>query len=161
MTNKTAPHHRDVPTRSRVLPHRLLRAAWAGHRALLWLSGGHIGLRRPRADRPGLLRLRTLGRRSGQVRRAILAYVEQGEDILVLAANGMEERPPSWWLNLQTTPDAIVDLPEGPRDVCAHEAVGDERERLWQRWLELDAGLDGRAASLRRRIPLVVLAPRP
>jgi hypothetical protein len=46
------------------------------------------------------------------------------------------------------------------RRVQAHEAIGDERERLWQRDLEI---YPGRAAYARRaasrRIPVMVLAP--
>jgi deazaflavin-dependent oxidoreductase (nitroreductase family) len=137
-----------------------MRSFWVGHRALLRLSRGRVGLRRATPQRWGMLRLQTLGRTSGQVRAAILAYLEEGEDVLLLATNGMDERPPAWWLNLQTTPDAIADLPDGPRDVCAREAVGAERERLWQRWLDLGGGLDHDAAALRREIPLIVLAPR-
>ncbi len=138
-----------------------MRSFWAGHRALFRLSGGRLGLRRARPDRWGMLRLTTLGRRSGEIRSAILGYLEDGEDLLLLATNGMDERPPAWWLNLQATPDAIVDLPDGPRDVRAREAVGEERQRLWESWLALGGSLDEDAAALRREIPVVVLEPRP
>jgi hypothetical protein len=44
--------------------------------------------------------------------------------------------------------------------VHARRARGEERDRLWQRWAEIDAGLD--AYALRRSIetPVVVLEPR-
>jgi deazaflavin-dependent oxidoreductase (nitroreductase family) len=161
MTNQTAPHDPQMRTKPRTPPRWFVRAFWIGHRALLRLSGGRIGLRRATPQRWGMLRLQTLGRRSGEARSAILAYLEAGEDILLLATNGMDERPPAWWLNLQTTPDAIVDLPEGTRDVRARQAVGAERERLWSLWVGLGGSLDAEAAALRRQIPVIVLEPRP
>jgi deazaflavin-dependent oxidoreductase (nitroreductase family) len=161
MTNQAAPHDPKVRTKPRTPPRWFVRASWIGHRALLRLSGGRIGLRRATPQRWGMLRLHTLGRRSGEVRSAILSYLEAGEGILLLATNGMDERPPAWWLNLQTTPDAIIDLPDGTRDVRARQAVGAERERLWGLWVGLGGGLDAEAAALRRQIPVMVLEPRP
>ncbi len=151
----------EMPAGPRTPPRWSMRAFWIGHRAVLRLTRGHVGLRRARPDRWGMLRLQTLGRQSGQVRSAILGYLEDGEDLLLLATNGMDERPPAWWLNLQTTPDAIVDLPDGQRDVRAREAVGGERERFWARWLDQGGGLEQDAATLEREIPVIVLEPRP
>ncbi len=155
MSDDTTPANPSTP------PRWFMRSFWMGHRALLSLTGGRVGLRRAKPDRWGMLRLQTLGRHSGQVRSAILGYLEDGDDILLLATNGMDERPPSWWLNLQTTPDAIAELPDGVRDVRAREAVGVERERLWSRWVALGGGLEQDAASMERQIPVIVLEPRP
>ena len=48
-------------------------------------------------------------------------------------------------------PQAVVELACGiRREVLARPAVGEERERLWQRWRELDKNLDGYAARLPR-----------
>jgi hypothetical protein len=38
--------------------------------------------------------------------------------------------------------------------------VGEERERLWQRWSDLDQNLDSYAARRPRATAVVVLAPR-
>lgn len=68
---------------------------------------------------------------------------------------------PAWWLNLQAHPDAIVELAGGTRrEVCGRAAVGTDRERLWQRWRELDQRLDGFAARRPRETAVVVLSPR-
>lgn len=45
-----------------------------------------------------------------------------------------------------------------PRRVRAHEASGDERERLWRRGLEVYPGYAAYARRAGRRIPVVVLA---
>jgi deazaflavin-dependent oxidoreductase (nitroreductase family) len=107
-----------------------------------------------------MLRLQTIGRKTGEVRSAILDYIEDGEHIVLLGTNGMVEAPPAWWLNLQATPDAIVDLPDGTRDMRAREATGEERQRLWGLWADLGGGLDADAAALEREIPVIVLEPR-
>ena len=69
----------------------------------------------PTPTRWGMLRLRTIGRRTGEERSAILGYYEDGPNLVTLAMNGWAEGEPAWWLNLQARPDAIVDLVDGPR----------------------------------------------
>jgi F420H(2)-dependent quinone reductase len=64
-----------------VPPRVIIRIAWLLHRALLAFSGGRIGLRAP-GDKFGLLRLTTLGRRSGQPRVAIVGYYEDGPNLI-------------------------------------------------------------------------------
>jgi hypothetical protein len=46
------------------------------------------------------------------------------------------------------------------REVLGRPAVGPERERLWQRWRELDENLDSYAARRPRETTVVVLEPR-
>jgi deazaflavin-dependent oxidoreductase (nitroreductase family) len=107
-----------------------------------------------------MLRLRVSGRRSGAERRVILAYLEDGPNLVLMAMNGWAEAAPAWWLNLRAHPDAVVDLPGGlVREVTAHEADGEERRRLWAMWQGVERNLDGYAMR-RRTTPLVVLEPR-
>jgi F420H(2)-dependent quinone reductase len=148
--------------RSPPLPPRwFIRSAWVVHRGLLRASRGRFGLRPPRPDRWGMLRLRVTGRRSGVERRVILAYLEDGPDLVLMAMNGWAAPPPAWWLNLQAHPEAVVELPSGSvREVIAREAQGEEYSRLWTRWQEVDRNLDG-WATRRRTTPLIVLEPRP
>lgn len=107
------------------------------------------------------MRLTTIGRRTGRERGAIVAYYEDGANLVTLAMNGWAEAEPAWWLNLQAHPDASVDLADGPRAVHARAAKGDERARLWARWR--DVGTDGDAYAARRssETAVVVLEPSP
>lgn len=107
------------------------------------------------------MRLHTVGRHSGKERVAILAYVEDGENLVTMAMNGWGDLPPAWWLNLQARPVAVVDLPDGRRHVRASEATGAERERLWSVFAELDNDIDLDALAHRRsrETPVVILAP--
>jgi len=107
------------------------------------------------------LRLTTTGRRSGEPRSVIVGYFQDGPNLVSLAMNGWGEAEPAWWLNLQSEPRAIVDLAGGRQlGVVGRRAVGDERSRLWQRWREIDEGLDAYAARRPRETAIVVLEPR-
>jgi deazaflavin-dependent oxidoreductase (nitroreductase family) len=144
---------------ARVPPRVVIRVGWLVHRALLRFSGGRFGLRAP-GDTFGLLRLTTLGRRSGQPRSAIVGYYVDGPNLVTLAMNGWAEAGPAWWLNLQAHPDTVAALDDGVRYVRGRAAVGDERDRLWARWSEFGDNYDAWAATRAGTTAIVVLEPR-
>jgi F420H(2)-dependent quinone reductase len=144
----------------RIPPRWFVRFAWYAHRALYRVTGGRVGLWRAKADRWGTLRLTTTGRRTHQERSVILGYLEDGPNLITMAMNGWADDEPAWWLNLQANPSAKVDLIDGPRSVTARAAAGAERSRLWAKWRELDANLDGYAARRSSETALVILEPR-
>jgi deazaflavin-dependent oxidoreductase (nitroreductase family) len=140
-----------------------MRMFWAVQRAIYALSRGRLGLQAARLDRQGMLRLRTVGRRTGDERAAIVGYFEDGPDLVTMAMNGWAATEPAWWLNLQAQPDAWVDLPGGARPVRARAAGPSERQRLWARWAEYDKDFDLDALAARRghETAVVILSPRP
>jgi deazaflavin-dependent oxidoreductase (nitroreductase family) len=146
-------------TRTPLPPRWFIRLAWSAHRRLYRASSGRAVLRRPRGKRWGMLRLTTVGRRTGQEHGVILAYIEDGPDLVTLAMNGWGAAEPAWWLNLQAHPDATVDLVGEHRQVRARAATGDERSRLWARWREVEAKLDAYAARRPSQTAVVVLEP--
>ena len=78
-----------------------------------------------------------------------------------MAMNGWGAAEPAWWLNLQAHPEAVVELAgEIRREVLGRAAVGEERERLWQRWRDLDKNLDDYATRRPQETAVVVLEPR-
>jgi len=141
-------------------PRWFIRFAWAFHRGLFRISGGRLGLRPARPDKYGMLRLTVTGRRSGQDRSVILGYLEDGPNIVTMAMNGWGDPEPAWWLNLQANPVATMELDGATVTVRGRAAEGDERERLWQRWRDLDDDLDGYAAMRSRETAVVVLEPQ-
>ncbi len=152
----------DERTERASLPPRwFVRSAWFIHRGLYRVTGGRFGLRRAKADRYGMMRLTTTGRRSGQERTVILGYIEEGPNLVTMAMNGWADPEPAWWLNLQAHPEVNVVLVEGRRTVRGRAAEGEERSRLWARWRELDTNLDAYAALRSRETAVVVLEPRP
>ena len=152
----------EPSTKPAFLPPRwFIRTFWVVQRAIYAATGGRLGLRTATADHWGMMRLRTVGRRSGAERVAILSYLEDGGDLVTMAMNGWADAEPAWWLNLQAHPDVTVDLPGGSRAVHAHAADKDERPRLWARWACYDKDLDVFAARRSRETAVVILSPRP
>jgi deazaflavin-dependent oxidoreductase (nitroreductase family) len=146
--------------RARLPPRWFVVAFWHGHRAVLRASGGRVGLWRPKSARWGTLRLTTTGRRSGMPRQVVVGYFEDGSNLVTMAMNGWAPAEPAWWLNLQAHPDAIAQTRDGARQVRARRAEGEERERLWARWAEIDNNLDEYAARRPTETAVVVLEPR-
>lgn len=145
----------------KVPPAWFVHAAWRVHRALYRVSGGRFLWTTASKRGWGTLRLTTIGRASGLQRSVIIGYLEDGPNLVALAMNGWDEGHPSWWLNLEANPDAVVRLAgQRPWPVHAREAVDDERDRLWQRWAAKDANLDGFAGLRSTHTPVVVLEPR-
>jgi deazaflavin-dependent oxidoreductase (nitroreductase family) len=132
-------HHTDQ------LSYRLTR----GHHTLSnWLSGLPVVM------------LTTTGAKTGQQRTSPVIAVPDGDNLVVIATNWGQRQHPAWFYNLRAHPTATVTVGGVSRHVQAHEATGDERDRLWQRDLEVYPGravYERRAAH--RRIPVVVLAP--
>ena len=145
----------------RLPPRLIIRAIWMLHRAAYRFTGGRLGLRSATEERAGYLRLRTTGRRTGQERLSIVAYVPDGPNMVTVAMNGWAEAQPAWWLNLQARPEAVVDLADGSRTVTARVADPDERARAWSKlnggaWGDLEAFTATRSTET----PIVVLEPR-
>ena len=141
-------------------PRWFIRVFWVVQRAAYRVTAGRFGLRTATADRWGMLRLRTVGRRSGKERTAILGYFEDGPDLVTMAMNGWADPEPAWWLNLQAQPEVIVDLPGGSRAVHARAANQAERPRLWAMLATYDKDLDAYAARRSRETAVVILSPR-
>jgi deazaflavin-dependent oxidoreductase (nitroreductase family) len=145
-------------------PRVVIRAIWAGHRAIHRFTWGRRGLAHPKpGGQFGYLVLKTVGRRSGIARAAILGYIEDGPNLVTLAMNGWADPDPAWWLNLQARPDATVELKGGrTRAVRARRAEGAERERLLAELRE-HSGYGDIDAFTSLRSPetaMVVLEPR-
>src|SRR5690348_5183018 len=132
-------------------PPWFVHTAWRVHRALNRLSGGRLLWTTSNKRGWGALSLTTIGRKSGQQRSVIIGYIEDSPNLAAIAMNGWDEGHPAWWLNLETNPDATVQLTgQPPRPVRARLAVGNERDRLWQRWVSVDpriAAFSGRRST--------------
>ena len=137
-------------------PRWFIVTAWAVHRAMVRWTGGRRGIWSAQPEKWGTMRLHSTGRKSGRERVAILGYQPDGANLVTVAMNGWGEGDPKWWLNLQSNPDATVELKGETRAIHARTAEGDEAERLWRLF-------PGSAAFVRARAtktPIVVLEPR-
>lgn len=153
-----------TPEQVKLPPRPLIRTFWRLHRGIYRLTGGRFGLQRPeRGAKFGMLRLHTVGRRSGRARITMIGYFEDGANLVTLAMNGWGTTEPAWWLNLQASPVATVDVPGGSRQVRARAASGEERERLWPTFSEYPgwgADLGALAARRQTKTAVVVLEPK-
>jgi F420H(2)-dependent quinone reductase len=149
------------PQAPRLPPPWFVHTFWRAHRAVYRLSGGRFLWTTSNKRGWGALRLTTIGRKSGQERSVIIGYVEEGPNLVALAMNGWDDGHPSWWLNLEAHPDAVVRLAGQPqRPVRARPAAGGERDRLWQRWVAVNPHIDAYAGGRSTETPVIVLEPR-
>jgi deazaflavin-dependent oxidoreductase (nitroreductase family) len=144
----------------RLPPAWFKHAFWRGHRAAYRLSCGRF-LWTPASKLGwGAMHLTTIGRKTGRQRSVIIAYLEDGPNVIGLAMNGWEEDHPSWWLNLEANPEAVIRLPrQGRRRVRARLAAGDEHDWLWQRWLAIEPEDDAFARLRNVETPVDVFEP--
>lgn len=116
--------------------------------------GGKVG--GPFAGRP-LLLLTTIGAKSGQPRVAPLAYVTDGERLVIIASKGGAPSNPDWYYNLLANPTATVELGEERFQVKASVVNSPERERLYTRMVEILPGFAEYQEKTTRKIPVLVL----
>jgi deazaflavin-dependent oxidoreductase (nitroreductase family) len=114
-----------------------------------------LGLQRFRGAR--LLYLTTVGRKSGKARTVPLAFVRDGEDFVVAASNGGSDWQPGWWLNLQSEPQATIEVDGAEVAISASAVAADERDELWQRLSDQLDTYDDYQRKVRRQIDLVRL----
>ena len=143
----------------RLPPRWVMHVFWRRHRGVFRITRGKVGLWRPKRRGWGALRLTATGRHTGRARSVMLGYVVDGDRYVTLAMNGWGTPEPAWWLNLQADPHAMAEAPGWHGAVTAHVAVGEERERLWAMWRDVDEGLDGYAARRPDETAVVVLEP--
>ncbi len=126
------------------------RAHCAIYRGTRGLIGGRLlGIQ--------MLLLTTRGRKSGRARTLPLAYVEYKGDLVIVASNGGSPRPPAWWLNLQDSPTARVQVGGERFEVAWRTAPPAERMEYWRK---LQAAIPAyRIYRVRtaREIPIVLL----
>ena len=149
------------PKRPFLPPRWFIRIAWVVHRAIYTITGGRRGLRPPTPKTYGLMRIHTIGRKSGATRTAILGYFEDGPNLFTMAMNGWGEPEPAWWLNLQAHPDATLDLSgrQPHRDGPRGRGRGAE-PRLWAEMARLEPNLDAYATRRPGETAVVVFEPR-
>lgn len=126
------------------------------HRFLYRISNGRIGARTGNVD---VLLLETVGRKTGRVRSAPLLYVRDGANWVVVASNAGDDRHPAWWLNLQSRPEARIQVGDRHQPIRARRATGEEGERLWPQLVATYKSYDDYRERTRREIPIVVLEP--
>jgi deazaflavin-dependent oxidoreductase (nitroreductase family) len=77
------------------------------------------------------LMLRSVGANTGDLRDAVLFYVPDGENWVIIGSVGGAPTHPAWVHNLRANPHAWVFVDRKRFPVEAEFLEGEERERLW------------------------------
>jgi len=136
---------------------KLMETFWKLHPWIYEKTRGRVG---GRVFGMPVLLLSTRGRKSGQVRKNALMYLEKGNACVVIASNAGEPRHPAWYLNLKTNPRVQIQRGGEVVNATAREAEGEERDRLWKEVVAAESGYAEYERRTTRRIPLVVLEPQ-
>jgi deazaflavin-dependent oxidoreductase (nitroreductase family) len=136
-------------------------AAWFGNRAhpaVIRLSRGKLGTKVGAAP---VLLLTTTGRKSGKARTVPLCYLAEGDDLVIVASYGGDDRAPQWFGNLQADPAVTVEIDGTTTPMTATVADADAKARLWPQVVAMYKGYAGYQKKTDRDIPLVLLTPKP
>ncbi|MBV9692014.1 MAG: nitroreductase family deazaflavin-dependent oxidoreductase [Ktedonobacteraceae bacterium] len=133
---------------------RLQRALTNLHVLLYQLSGGAIG---GWMGKSPVLLLTTTGRKTGKLRTTPLLYLADGDRFVVPASNGGSAKHPTWWLNLLSNKDAVVQVKREKIRVQAQLASTEERQGLWARLVAMYPAYADYQKRTRREIPVVIL----
>jgi deazaflavin-dependent oxidoreductase (nitroreductase family) len=106
-----------------------------------------------------VLLLTTTGSASGEARTAPLIFRPDGDRYVVVASKGGAPEHPSWFKNLQASPEAEVQVKAQTIPVRMTVAEGEERERLWAKMVDAWPDYVAYQEKTDRLIPIVVLAP--
>jgi deazaflavin-dependent oxidoreductase (nitroreductase family) len=120
-------------------------------------NGGRVG--GPFAGAPILL-LTTTGAKTGKQRTNPLAYLPDGERVVVFASKAGAPTNPDWYHNLVAQPDVTIEVDGETRPVRARVTQGAERDELFSRQKQAMPGFADYEAKTDRVIPVVALEHR-
>ena len=104
-----------------------------------------------------LLLLTTTGAKSGQPRTSPVAYLRDGERLVVVGSNAGLDTHSTWYRNLLANPRVTVEVGNETFAATAAEAEGEERQRLWEKFVAKNPGFGDYQAQTTRRLPVIVL----
>ncbi len=124
-------------------------------RFLIPATGGRLstGLGMP------MLVMEVVGAKSGKKRRTPLLCMREGDDLVIVASYGGNQRHPAWYYNLRANPRVRVWAKGINGWFTARQAEGEERERLWQAATEFYEGYRKYETYTDREIQIFVLSP--
>jgi deazaflavin-dependent oxidoreductase (nitroreductase family) len=110
-------------------------------------------------DGAPLLVLHHRGARSGLPRETPIIYLEDGENLVVVASMGGQEVNPAWYHNLRAHPDVEVQIGGDRRRVHARLASKAEADALWPRLTAMWPAWDTYKTRTDREFPVFFLEP--
>ncbi len=134
------------------------RAVTGFHRAVFDVSKGKVA---GKAAGMPVVKLTTIGRKTGKRRSTMLTSpLVEGDNVVLVASNGGDDRHPVWYGNLVANPDVEIVMSGSSRTMRARVTEGVERTRLWEALTAKHANYAGYQRKTSRQIPVVLLEPR-
>ena len=107
-----------------------------------------------------LLLLHHTGAKSGRAYTNPLAYLPDGDRMVVFATKAGSDTNPDWYHNLVAHPNVKVELPGGKLvDANAVVLQGEERDRIYDRQVERAPQFAEYRDKTKRQIPVIALEP--
>lgn len=107
-----------------------------------------------------LLILATTGRKSGHAYRTPLLYLRDEDRLVVVGSNFGRQTHPGWTANLLAEPNATVTMAGRDIPVTATPITGDDKDRLYQQFVEVTRVYDTYRKRTDREIRMFGLAAR-
>jgi deazaflavin-dependent oxidoreductase (nitroreductase family) len=104
-----------------------------------------------------LLLLHTVGAKSGQARINPVAYVADGDRLVIIASKGGAPTNPDWYYNLLAHPLVTVEVGTEQFQVRAAVASEPERTRLYNQMVAMMPGFAEYQLKTTRVIPVITL----
>jgi deazaflavin-dependent oxidoreductase (nitroreductase family) len=104
-----------------------------------------------------LVVLTTTGAKTGQARTSPLAYLTDGDRVVVFASNGGRDKHPAWYRNVLANPTVTVEVGKEKFQATAAVAQGAERDELYARQAAAVPGFADYERATSRVIPVVTL----
>ncbi len=104
-----------------------------------------------------LLLLHTLGAKSGQERINPVAYVPDGDRLVIIASKGGAPTNPAWYYNILAHPLVTVEVGTEKFQVRGTVAAEPERTRLYDQMVAVMPGFAEYQRKTKRVIPVIIL----
>jgi len=104
-----------------------------------------------------LLLLHTVGAKSGQERINPVAYVAEGNRIMIVASKAGAPTNPDWFYNILARPQVTVEVGTEQFQAQATIAAEPERTRLFNKMVEMMPGFAEYQNKTTRVIPVIIL----
>jgi deazaflavin-dependent oxidoreductase (nitroreductase family) len=129
-------------------------------RPVLRLSRGRYSLTSMLAGLPVVM-VTTIGAKSGQPRSLPLVAIPDGENVILIASNFGQHHHPAWYYNLRAHPEVQLTYEGKTVFYHARETEGAERERCWQRAVDVYSGYAlYKERAGKRKIGVFLLTPQ-
>lgn len=100
------------------------------------------------------------GRKSGLKKTIALMYVEDGENVLLVASLGGAPQHPVWYHNLKAQPEIEIETGAIKRAMLAREASPDEHNVVWPKAVAAYPSFAEYQKRTSRVIPVFICSPK-